>query len=173
MRNERLRALLLERGKTPDQLAEAVRVDAKTVERWITKGRLPYRRYRFEAASFLGVDESYIWPARWAATRSPWCRRARSWRCGGCCCSQNHVTCGATSSARIRDSSALDSNVTFRPSLTDSHVSASSRPRCGMISDWGGAGLRPPGHSVSANEVQRLVRQATSPALVQSHRSGP
>jgi len=62
MRNERLRALLLERGKTPDQLAEAAQVDAKTVERWITRGRLPYRRHRFEVASFLGVDESYIWP---------------------------------------------------------------------------------------------------------------
>ena len=62
MRNERLRALLLERGKSPDQLAEHVRVDAKTVERWITRGRLPYRRHRFEVASFLGVDEAYIWP---------------------------------------------------------------------------------------------------------------
>ena len=62
MRNERLLALLLERGKTPDQLAEHVQVDAKTVERWITKGRLPYRRHRFEVASFLGVDEPYIWP---------------------------------------------------------------------------------------------------------------
>jgi transcriptional regulator with XRE-family HTH domain len=62
MRNERLRALLLERGKTPDQLAEHVQVDAKTVERWITRGRLPYRRHRFDVASFLGVDESYIWP---------------------------------------------------------------------------------------------------------------
>jgi len=37
-------------------------VDAKTVERWITRGRLPYRRHRFEVASFLGVDEAYIWP---------------------------------------------------------------------------------------------------------------
>ena len=62
MRNERLRALLLERGKTPDQLAEHAQVDAKTVERWITKGRIPYRRHRFEVATFLGVDESYIWP---------------------------------------------------------------------------------------------------------------
>jgi transcriptional regulator with XRE-family HTH domain len=62
MRNERLRALLLERGKTPDQLADAAQVDAKTVERWITKGRIPYRRHRFEVATFLGVDESYIWP---------------------------------------------------------------------------------------------------------------
>ena len=62
MRNERLRALLLERGQTPDKLAEAVGVDAKTVERWITRGRIPYRRHRFEVATFLGVDESYIWP---------------------------------------------------------------------------------------------------------------
>ena len=62
MRNERLRALLLERGQTPDKLAEAVSVDAKTVERWITRGRIPYRRHRFEVATFLGVDESYIWP---------------------------------------------------------------------------------------------------------------
>ena len=62
MRNERLRALLLERGETLDKLAEAVQVDAKTVERWITKGRIPYRRHRFEVATFLGVDESYIWP---------------------------------------------------------------------------------------------------------------
>ena len=62
MRNERLRALLLERGQSPDKLAEHVQVDAKTVERWITRGRIPYRRHRFEVATFLGVDESYIWP---------------------------------------------------------------------------------------------------------------
>jgi transcriptional regulator with XRE-family HTH domain len=62
MRNERLRALLLERGETLDKLAEAVHVDAKTVERWITKGRIPYRKHRYEVAAFFGVDESYIWP---------------------------------------------------------------------------------------------------------------
>ena len=55
MRNERLRALLLERGETPDKLAEAVHVDAKTVERWITKGRVPYRKHRYEVAAFFGV----------------------------------------------------------------------------------------------------------------------
>ena len=37
-------------------------VDAKTVERWITTGRIPYRKHRFDVASFFGVDESYIWP---------------------------------------------------------------------------------------------------------------
>ena len=62
MPNERLRALLLERGETPDKLAEAVNVDPKTVERWITKGRTPYRAHRFAVAAFFGVDESYIWP---------------------------------------------------------------------------------------------------------------
>ena len=62
MRNERLRALLLERGQTPDKLAEAVQVDPKTVERWITKGRTPYRNHRFAVAAFLGADEAYIWP---------------------------------------------------------------------------------------------------------------
>ena len=62
MRNERLRALLLERGETLDKLADAVQVHEKTVERWITTGRIPYRGHRFAVASFLGVDESYIWP---------------------------------------------------------------------------------------------------------------
>jgi transcriptional regulator with XRE-family HTH domain len=62
MPNERLRALLLERGQTPGALAEAVHVDAKTVERWVTKGRVPYRSHRYAVAAFLGVDESYIWP---------------------------------------------------------------------------------------------------------------
>jgi len=62
MPNERLRALLLERGETPDKLAEAVRVDPKTVERWVTKGRTPYRAHRYAVAAFFGVDESYIWP---------------------------------------------------------------------------------------------------------------
>ncbi len=62
MPNERLRALLLERGVTPVKLAEALRVDAKTIERWIVQGRTPYRRHRFAVAAFFGVDESFIWP---------------------------------------------------------------------------------------------------------------
>jgi hypothetical protein len=62
MANERLRALLLERQVTPAKLAEAVQVDAKTIERWIVAGRVPYRRHRYAVAAFFGVDESYIWP---------------------------------------------------------------------------------------------------------------
>jgi transcriptional regulator with XRE-family HTH domain len=60
--NERLRALLLERRVTTAKLAEAVQVDAKTVERWIVAGRVPYRKLRYNVAAFFGVDESYIWP---------------------------------------------------------------------------------------------------------------
>ncbi|TNY35657.1 helix-turn-helix domain-containing protein [Thermomonospora catenispora] len=62
MPNERLRAVLLERGLTAAALAEAIGVDPKTVERWVTKGRIPYRRHRFAAAAHLGVDETYLWP---------------------------------------------------------------------------------------------------------------
>ncbi len=62
MPNERLRALLLERGVTPAKLAEAVQVDAKTIERWIVKSRTPYRRHRYAVAAFFSVDESFLWP---------------------------------------------------------------------------------------------------------------
>jgi transcriptional regulator with XRE-family HTH domain len=62
MANERLRALLLERRVTTAKLAEAVQVDAKTVERWILAGRVPYRKHRYNVAAFFGVDEAYIWP---------------------------------------------------------------------------------------------------------------
>lgn len=61
MSNERLRTALLERGLTPDQLAEALDVDPKTVERWIS-GRLPYRRHRYAVAAQLDLDEAYLWP---------------------------------------------------------------------------------------------------------------
>ncbi|WP_061290969.1 DUF5919 domain-containing protein [Herbidospora cretacea] len=62
MANERLRAALLERGVSIAELAEAIEVDPKTIERWITKGREPYRRHRYAVASHLGMDEAYLWP---------------------------------------------------------------------------------------------------------------
>ncbi|MEU0239706.1 DUF5919 domain-containing protein [Nocardiopsis sp. NPDC006198] len=62
MPNERLRAALLQRGVTPAHVADEVGVDAKSVERWITQGRTPYRRHRYAVAAFLGVEETYIWP---------------------------------------------------------------------------------------------------------------
>ncbi|MEU8814939.1 helix-turn-helix transcriptional regulator [Actinoplanes sp. NPDC048796] len=61
MPNERLRSAMLQRGITPAALAEALKVDPKSIERWIS-GRLPYRRHRYAAAAHLGVDEVYLWP---------------------------------------------------------------------------------------------------------------
>ncbi|MFF3667233.1 helix-turn-helix domain-containing protein [Microtetraspora malaysiensis] len=62
MANERLRAALLELGVSIADLATAIEVDPKTVERWITKGRAPYRKHRYAVATHLGMDESYLWP---------------------------------------------------------------------------------------------------------------
>lgn len=62
MANERLRAALLQKGVTVAALAEVIEVDEKTVERWITTGRLPYRKHRYTAAAHLGLDENYLWP---------------------------------------------------------------------------------------------------------------
>jgi len=61
MPNDRLRTSLLERGVTPADLAAALNVDPKSVERWIS-GRTPYRRHRYAVAAHLGVDEAYLWP---------------------------------------------------------------------------------------------------------------
>ncbi|TQN28330.1 hypothetical protein FHX37_3664 [Haloactinospora alba] len=62
MPNERLRAALLERGLTPADLAEDVGVDTKSVERWISLERTPYRRHRYAVAARLAMDETYLWP---------------------------------------------------------------------------------------------------------------
>lgn len=61
MPNDRLRTSLLEQGMTPAELATALNVDPKSVERWIS-GRTPYRRHRYAVAAQLGVDEAYLWP---------------------------------------------------------------------------------------------------------------
>jgi transcriptional regulator with XRE-family HTH domain len=61
MPNERLRTSLLEHGLTPADLAAALNVDPKSVERWIS-GRTPYRRHRYAVATKLGVDETFLWP---------------------------------------------------------------------------------------------------------------
>ncbi|MER6514498.1 XRE family transcriptional regulator [Nonomuraea sp. NPDC001636] len=62
MANERLRAALLQKGVSITDLANAIQVDPKTVERWITKGRAPYRKHRFAVASYLDAEETYLWP---------------------------------------------------------------------------------------------------------------
>jgi transcriptional regulator with XRE-family HTH domain len=61
--NHRLRDVLLGAGITPDDLAFELGVDPKTVERWITKNRVPYPKHRRKIAARIGESESYLWPA--------------------------------------------------------------------------------------------------------------
>lgn len=61
--NERLRTTLLRAGVATEDLAACCGVDVKTVNRWISNGRVPHRRHRWAAAKRLGVDETYLWPS--------------------------------------------------------------------------------------------------------------
>lgn len=61
MSNERLRSALLARGMTAQDLADAIGVNPKTVERWITQGKAPYRRHQYAVASELKVDVTTLW----------------------------------------------------------------------------------------------------------------
>lgn len=61
MSNERLRSALLARGMSVQGLADAIEVNAKTVERWITQGKVPYRRHQYATASVLKVDVTTLW----------------------------------------------------------------------------------------------------------------
>lgn len=61
MPNERLRSALLARGMTVQNLADEISVNPKTVERWITQGKVPYRRHQYATASALKVDVTTLW----------------------------------------------------------------------------------------------------------------
>ena len=63
MPNVRLRNALAAGGITQATLAETLHVDAKSVERWITKDRVPHPTTRAQVARLLGQDESYFWPS--------------------------------------------------------------------------------------------------------------
>ena len=69
MPNERLRDALLRHGLGLDQVARATRVDPKTVERWISKGRLPYPKHRRAIAALVRESENYLWPDAITAER--------------------------------------------------------------------------------------------------------
>src|SRR5947209_13407737 len=61
-RNQRLHDAIRQSGRRFDDIADAVGADPKTVERWITTGRLPRPSSRQHLAEFLGVPESLLWP---------------------------------------------------------------------------------------------------------------
>ncbi|WP_157114746.1 helix-turn-helix domain-containing protein [Nocardia niwae] len=60
--NEALREAIYRARLTPEQVAEKLEVDAKTVERWIAKGRLPYSRHRAAVSELVDVPETQLWP---------------------------------------------------------------------------------------------------------------
>ncbi|HEY3004696.1 MAG TPA: DUF5919 domain-containing protein [Kribbellaceae bacterium] len=62
MPNERLRGRIAHAGLTIADVASKIEVDPKTVERWITKDRVPHRRHRWATAQLLDTDEAYLWP---------------------------------------------------------------------------------------------------------------
>ena len=62
MPNERLRDALLRKGLAPRDVAEALKVDSKTAERWITTGRTPYAKHRHAIAALVRESENYLWP---------------------------------------------------------------------------------------------------------------
>ncbi|MGH8951741.1 MAG: helix-turn-helix domain-containing protein [Acidimicrobiia bacterium] len=62
MANERLRTALARNRWTVSGFADALTVDHKTVERWITKDRNPHRKTAIAAAALLKEDPVYLWP---------------------------------------------------------------------------------------------------------------
>ena len=62
MVNERLRQAILDADLSLDDLAAEICVDSKTVERWITLGRVPHPGNRGKTARALGLDVSVLWP---------------------------------------------------------------------------------------------------------------
>lgn len=70
MSNERLSAAISGAGLTLQDFSDRVGVDPKTVERWISKDRLPHRAHRMNAAALLGKSDGFLWPATHSDTRS-------------------------------------------------------------------------------------------------------
>ncbi|APE32858.1 hypothetical protein BOX37_01475 [Nocardia mangyaensis] len=67
--NERLRDAVFNARLTPNQLAEVVQVDPKTVQRWIGQGRIPYPVHQHSIAVALGVPEHELWPDTFQQSR--------------------------------------------------------------------------------------------------------
>ncbi|MFJ9368899.1 XRE family transcriptional regulator [Nocardia sp. NPDC101769] len=59
---QRLESAMLRAGIDSAALAAAVKVDVKTVNRWLA-GRVPHRRTRLEVAAALGETEESLWPS--------------------------------------------------------------------------------------------------------------
>jgi transcriptional regulator with XRE-family HTH domain len=59
--NENLKNALKRTGLTPEEFADIVEVDVKTVQRWIA-GRTPTPRHQAKVAAALDTSEHALWP---------------------------------------------------------------------------------------------------------------
>jgi len=62
MANDRLRDALMAARLTPSDLADRLKINPKTAERWVTQARAPYPKYRHQIAALVGRSEAYLWP---------------------------------------------------------------------------------------------------------------
>jgi transcriptional regulator with XRE-family HTH domain len=62
MANDRLRTALADSSYDQQSLAEALRLDPKSVQRWITREVTPRRSAAHRAARLLGVPAAWLWP---------------------------------------------------------------------------------------------------------------
>jgi len=60
--NEHLAQALADAGLTPAELAKKVHVNAQTVERWLTNGRVPFRTHQVAVSQVVGARVSQLWP---------------------------------------------------------------------------------------------------------------
>lgn len=63
MSNEQLRQALTGAGLTHEQVAGKLGVDPKTVQRWVTLGRVPHPRHRRGLAELINRNERELWPS--------------------------------------------------------------------------------------------------------------
>lgn len=61
-RNQRVYDAIRKSGMRREDIAEAIGVDPKTVDRWIVEGRLPRPAIRQQLAQLLCVPEAVLWP---------------------------------------------------------------------------------------------------------------
>jgi transcriptional regulator with XRE-family HTH domain len=70
--NKALRDAIFASGMEVTQFARKVGVDPKSVQRWITNGRVPHANHRWKACQVLEREESELWPeTRIAPETSP------------------------------------------------------------------------------------------------------
>ncbi|NSC21360.1 helix-turn-helix transcriptional regulator [Streptomyces albus subsp. chlorinus] len=62
--NPRLHAAIVESGLTYEEVADRLKLDPKTVQRWVYEpGRRPYAHHAYAVGQVLGVDPWELWPA--------------------------------------------------------------------------------------------------------------